>query len=167
MRRHVPALRRSSIKPEPVGRLNLSWSSLPLFLAALEPPRSSPTEAWLKRTNLWRERTNPRTGPKRPISEEPYRQRGGRQPIWRDPFAGSALPFVYRPFGGRVERKLNMSWLRYSDDVGLRNRSNAAATVRPVAPAGPPRYPSRHPSFWKHWGPVHLSAIHEAHPQPR
>ena len=52
-------------------------------------------------------------------------------------------------------------------DVGLRNRSNAAATVRPVPPAGPPRYPSRHPSFWKHWGPAHLSAIHEAHPQPR
>jgi hypothetical protein len=25
------------------------------------------------------------------------------------PVAGSALPVVYRPFGGRVERKLNMS----------------------------------------------------------
>ena len=29
----------------------------------------------------------------------------------RGPVAGSALPVVYRPFGGRVERKLNMSCL--------------------------------------------------------
>jgi hypothetical protein len=43
----------------------------------------------------------------------------------------------------------------------------AAATVRPVPPAGPPRYPSRHPSSWRHWGPVHLSAIHAAHPRRR
>jgi len=34
--RRAPNLRISSIKREPVGKLNLSYSSLPLFLAALE-----------------------------------------------------------------------------------------------------------------------------------
>ena len=48
-------------------------------------------------------------------AEKSYRQRGaiplGASQFGETRLRGSALPVVYRPFGGRVERKLNMSCL--------------------------------------------------------
>jgi len=96
--------------------------------------------------------------------------------------SNSALPSV-----SRAQRAYSREWERHSAELIIAYRASptrrtsmtrdsprslrgarlpcAAATVRPVPPAGPPRYPSRRPSSWRHWGPVHLSAIHAAHPR--
>jgi hypothetical protein len=64
-----------------------------------------------ERTNVWHKATSPKRGFRRLTSD---RQRDAI-PLpaanQRGPVAGSALPVVYRPFGVRVERKLNMSCL--------------------------------------------------------
>ena len=123
MRRHVPALRVSSTKPEPVGRLNLSWSSLPLSRWSLA------RRAWPQRTNLWRKRTNPRDGlraTKRYRSEdvgEANRQILPCGPLPTKALAGTPGPLFRQP----VSLAASPKWGLYIAAVALRNAVAGAA----------------------------------------
>ena len=62
-----------------------------------------------RRTKVWHKATSLARGPKRPISEEPYRQRGGRQPIRETRCGVSAairLPPLWRARRAEAEHEL-------------------------------------------------------------